>query len=226
MAKSLDGLHPKLMRPRVEAVLADPDAARLGLYVVSAFRSVERQRELFAAAVKKYGSEAKARKWVAPPGRSNHGPKVDGAGTAVDFGVPGHKPVSGRWPDAVRAAVDKVCARHGLQSPMAWEDWHYEPDPKWKPSTPTPNPGGVMVRNYLASLVAPNGGTWHLATDGGIVTDSDGAGGPEAPYYGSVPGSGGAGVARVRGILPYKGGYAIVVTHPDETLSYFHFAAT
>ena len=82
-----------------------------------------------------------------------------------------------------------------------------------------------MVRNYLASLVAPNGGTWHLATDGGIVTDSDGAGGPEAPYYGSVPGSGGAGTARVRGILPHGGGYKIVVSHPDETVSFFHYPA-
>jgi len=100
------------------------------------------------------------------------------------------------------------------------------PTPPVSSPNETPKPGGVMVRNYLASLVAPNGGTWHLATDGGIVTDTDGAGGPMAPYLGSVPGSGGAGVARVRGILPHKGGYKVVVTHPDETISYFHYGAT
>lgn len=231
--KSLNGLHPTLMRPRVEAVLADPDAKMLGLYTVSAFRSVERQRELFAAAVKKYGSEAKARKWVAPPGKSNHGPKVEGFGTAVDFGVPGHKPVSGRWPDAIRAAVDKVCARHGLQSPMAWEDWHYEPDPKWKPgTTPTtpvlshnerPRP---VVHLYVDSLVAPNGGTWHLQADGGIITDTDGVDGPKAPYYGSVPGSGGLGAAKAKKLLPHGQGYKVVVSHQDESISYFHFPAT
>lgn len=167
--KSLDGLHPTLMRPRVEAVLADPDAVRLGLYVVSAFRSIERQRELFAAAVKKYGSEAKARKWVAPPGKSNHGPKVDGFGTAVDFGVPGHKPVSGRWPDAVRAAVDAVCSHHGLRSPMQWEDWHYEPDPHWNPSLPvTPQEAKMQVPNAVDACRSHNGGVWVLARDGAV----------------------------------------------------------
>jgi hypothetical protein len=96
----------------------------------------------------------------------------------------------------------------------------------WWPKANTPFPparGAVMVRNYLASLVAPNGGTWHLAADGGIVTDTDGLNSPEAPFYGSVPEAGGAGQARVRGILPHGDGYKVVVVHPDETVSYFHF---
>ena len=82
-----------------------------------------------------------------------------------------------------------------------------------------------MVPNYIASLVAPNGGTWHLAADGGIFCDTDGESSDVAPFYGSVPGSGGAGTSRVRGILPYKGGYRIVVQHPDQTVSYFHYPA-
>lgn len=138
MTVSLDGLHPTLMRPRVEAMLADADARVLGLYIVSAFRSIERQRELFVAAVKKYGSEAAARKWVAPPGKSNHGPKVDGYGTAVDVGVPGYKAVSGQWPAAVESKVNAITARHGLFSPMEWEDWHFEPIKNWSPPPAEP----------------------------------------------------------------------------------------
>lgn len=133
MAVSLEGLHPTLMRPRVEALLADAEVRKLGLYVVSAFRSIERQRVLFEAAVKKYGSVAAARKWVAPPGKSNHGPRVDGYGTAVDLGLPGIQAVSGQWPPNIEAHVNRIAARHGLYSPMAWEDWHFEPINGWTP---------------------------------------------------------------------------------------------
>jgi hypothetical protein len=87
-------------------------------------------------------------------------------------------------------------------------------------------PRKVTVHNYLSSLVAPNGGTWHLQADGGVITDTDGLNGPEAPFYGSVPGAGGAGDARVRGILPHGQGYKVVVQHPDESISYFHFPAS
>jgi hypothetical protein len=139
MAVSLEGLHPTLMRPRVEALLADPLAKALGLYVVSAFRSVERQRVLYEAAIKKYGA-ADAGKWVAPPGRSNHGPRVDGYGTAVDLGLPGVQAVSGQWPPDLETAVNAIAARHGLFSPMEWEDWHFEPIKNWAPTPVTPPP--------------------------------------------------------------------------------------
>lgn len=49
-----------------------PPAIRDGLQIGSGYRSDARQRELFDAAVKKYGSPEAARKWVAPPGRSQH----------------------------------------------------------------------------------------------------------------------------------------------------------
>lgn len=136
VAKSLDGLHPTLMRPRVEALLADPEAKAMGVTVVSAFRSNERQKQLFDDAVRRYGSVAKARKWVAPPGKSNHGPRVDGYGTAVDFGVRGVKAVSGQWPEAIVRRFDAIAARHGLFSPMEWEDWHFEPIKNWAGTSP------------------------------------------------------------------------------------------
>lgn len=49
------------------------------LTVSSAYRSTEKQARLFAEAVQKYGSEAAARKKVAPPGSSKHE-----TGTALD----------------------------------------------------------------------------------------------------------------------------------------------
>jgi hypothetical protein len=50
------------------------------LTVISAYRSTEKQARLFAEAVQKYGSEAAARKHVAPPGSSKHE-----SGTALDI---------------------------------------------------------------------------------------------------------------------------------------------
>lgn len=145
MTISLDGLHPTLMRPRVEAVLADPRAVALGLYVVSAFRSIERQQQLWTAALIKYGDPEIADKWVARPGTSNHGPKVEGYGTAVDFGLPGIQAVSGKWPPHIRAAVDTICGDHGLASPMSWEDWHFEPIADWKATTTTTHPMEALM---------------------------------------------------------------------------------
>lgn len=173
MAQSLDGLHPTVMRPRVEAVLADPEAKTLGLYVVSAFRSIEHQERLFRAAVRKYGSEKAARRWVAYPGKSNHGPSRDDAGNkvsdqrrygkwgaAVDFGIPGYKAVSGQWPAELERKVNAICARHGLRSPMAWEDWHFEPDPDWQPpkeddELTADEREAVLTANHFVKVIWP-----------------------------------------------------------------------
>lgn len=116
------------MKAQLLEMLASQEGLDLGLYVVSAFRSVEQQRVLFEAAVRKYGSYQAARKWVAPPGTSRHGPVVEGKyGIAVDLGLPGVKAVQGQWPDGLKNRVNALAARYGLQSPMAWEDWHYQP---------------------------------------------------------------------------------------------------
>lgn len=76
--------------------------------VVSGKRSTKRQAELYAAAIKKYGSEKAARKWVAPPGRSRHE-----SGLATDLGG-----------DLNLAA--KLAPQYGLHRPMAHEPWHFE----------------------------------------------------------------------------------------------------
>lgn len=98
-------------------------------------------------------------------------------------------------------------------------------------ATPAPAPAPTpvrfsVVRSYVASLVAPNGGTWHVQADGGIITDDDDAGGPTAPFYGSVPGVGGLPVGVVvKGLLPYLGGYRVLVQHPDGKMTSYHFPA-
>jgi hypothetical protein len=80
-----------------------------GLTVNSGYRSNERQAELFAAAVRKYGSEAAARKWVAPPGKSKHN-----HGVAADLG------------GNLSVLNDALLRKYGLYRPMQWEPWHVE----------------------------------------------------------------------------------------------------
>lgn len=98
-------LNPDFWK-RVQALIA-ASGGRIG--VNSAYRSEQEQAALFAAAVKKYGSEAAARKWVAPPGHSNHG-----KGIAVDL-------------TGDLALAHKLAPQFGLSFPMSWEAWHIEP---------------------------------------------------------------------------------------------------
>ncbi len=81
--------------------------------ITSAFRSVERQAELWAAALAKYGSEAEARKWVAPPGHSNHN---RGMAADLSYGSP-----------AVQDWFHANAANYGLGFRMGNEPWHIEP---------------------------------------------------------------------------------------------------
>lgn len=76
--------------------------------IVSGKRSTQRQAQLYAAALKKYGSPAAARKWVAPPGRSKHE-----HGLAFDLGG-----------DIALAA--RLAPQFGLHRPMKHEPWHFE----------------------------------------------------------------------------------------------------
>ncbi len=101
---SVEGLDP-VFAAKVNALLA---AAGGKVTIKSGHRSKERQTQLWNAALKKYGSVAAARKWVAPPGRSNHE-----KGAAVDFG-------------GDLRLVAQLAARFGLTQPLSNEPWHYE----------------------------------------------------------------------------------------------------
>lgn len=84
--------------------------------VSSSYRSVEHQRDLWNKALKKYGSVKAARKWVAPPGKSNHN-----HGVALDVSMyKNGKKISQR-------EFDNVIAQAGFYRPMSWEGWHIEP---------------------------------------------------------------------------------------------------
>lgn len=133
MAADLARLWPPF-REKVLGLLADPDARRLGVYAVSGFRSVELQAALYADALTRYGSEREARRWVAPPGKSKHGPRVnvDGRepgpyGSAVDLGVAGYRAAAGKWPKKINDQVAALADRYEMFSPLEWEDWHHEP---------------------------------------------------------------------------------------------------
>ena len=107
---SMDGLNPRF-RSQLDAFLADnPYGARLN----SGFRSPERQAQLWQNALAKYGSPEAARKWVAPPGRSNHN-----HGIAGDLGYAS---------DDARRWAHENAPRYGLRFPMKHEPWHVEPD--------------------------------------------------------------------------------------------------
>jgi hypothetical protein len=77
--------------------------------VVSGYRSPERQSQLWGEALRRYGSEAEARKWVAPPGKSNHN-----KGLAFDLG-------------GDLQLAHTLAPKYGLVFPMGHEPWHIEP---------------------------------------------------------------------------------------------------
>lgn len=79
----------------------------------SGARSNERQAALWQEALVKYGSEAAARKWVAPPGKSMHN-----HGTAADLAY--LSPAALKW-------VHDNAQNYGLHFPLGNENWHIEP---------------------------------------------------------------------------------------------------
>ena len=118
---SYTGLNPDFSTALSQMLLAaEADLGPNALSITSAYRSPEKQAELYEAALKKYGSPAAARKWVAPPGRSMHN-----KGLAVDFGAAGGGLL--RDPNSREAQWLKANAtKFGLDVPMSWEPWQVE----------------------------------------------------------------------------------------------------
>ena len=94
-------------------------AAGIPLQITSAYRSPELQAQLYASAVERYGSPQAARRWVAPPGRSQHN-----YGTAVDFALNGSLIRDADSPAA--QFIRNNAEQYGLSVPMDWEPWQVE----------------------------------------------------------------------------------------------------
>jgi D-alanyl-D-alanine dipeptidase len=105
------------------------------LLVVSGYRDPARQRRLWEAALQKYGSPQKARKWVAPPGGSAHQ-----TGRAIDFYLGGKNSSANvamlRNTPAYRWLVANA-QRFGFY-PYPDEPWHWEYNPPATQSSEVP----------------------------------------------------------------------------------------
>jgi hypothetical protein len=103
----IDGMDPRLAE-RLAALLA----AVPGATIYSGYRDPEHQRKLFENAVAKYGSPQAARKWVAPPGKSQHN---HGSAADLSFATP-----------EARKAFHERAEDFGLTFPLGHEPWHIE----------------------------------------------------------------------------------------------------
>ena len=108
----IEGLNPAFSGALGQLYGAAPPEIRNNLQILSGHRDIDHQKRLFDAAVKKYGSVSAARKWVAPPGKSQHN-----HGHAVDFRYGN---------DAARDWTHTNAEKFGLNFPMSHEPWHAE----------------------------------------------------------------------------------------------------
>lgn len=126
---------------RMAAMLKD---APQGVSIFSGYRSPERQQELWQNAVRKYGSEAAARKWVAPPGKSMHN-----QGTAADLGFNGG--AFGSMPEDARRWLHENAPRYGLKFPLGHEPWHIEKQ-ETRGGSPFTDPRRNFARNLRPNM--------------------------------------------------------------------------
>ena len=113
-------LDPNL-RYRFLAAQAAAKREGVSLEITSGYRSLSRQKNLFAQAIKKYGSYEKAARWVAPAEVSHHP-----LGLAIDVNYPKGQ-VSAKW-------LENNGYKFGLCRIFMNEWWHFEPNiaPGWK----------------------------------------------------------------------------------------------
>jgi hypothetical protein len=113
-------LDPNL-RYRFLAAQAAAKKEGVSLEITSGYRSLSRQKYLFAQAIKKYGSYEKAAQWVAPAEVSHHP-----LGLAIDVNYPKDQ-TSAKW-------LEINGYKFGLCRTFKNEWWHFEPNiaPGWK----------------------------------------------------------------------------------------------
>jgi D-alanyl-D-alanine dipeptidase len=109
---SITGFQSEFSSAFQSMIANAPERVRNELKITSGYRSPEVQAKLWKEALDKYGSVEKARKFVAPPGKSKHG-----EGVAVDLHYAS---------DATKQWVDNNAKNYGLAFPLQHEPWHME----------------------------------------------------------------------------------------------------
>lgn len=118
---------------RFLAAQAAAKSVGFNIRITSGFRSQQLQERLFNDAVKKYGSESEASKWVLPKDISHHP-----WGIAIDVNYPGDRKAV-KW-------LEENGSTFGLCRVYENEWWHFEP--VIAPGEPCP----PMMANALESL--------------------------------------------------------------------------
>ena len=111
-AKHVTGLSQPMQQRLLSMFNSMPPEVQAGTQILSGYRTPEEQQILWDRALQKYGSPAAARKWVAPPGSSQHNHR-----NAVDLHY--MTPEARKWAHA-------NAAKHGLKFPLKNEAWHVE----------------------------------------------------------------------------------------------------
>lgn len=133
-----EGLNPEFQASLMALIAASNGA----IWINSGYRSVERQQQLWDAKLAEFnGNVEEARKYVAPPGHSNHN-----FGLAADLG-------------GDLKLAHQLAPQFGLSFPMDWEPWHIEPPwarqergADYKHSQTTPPVGRVADDTPYGSL--------------------------------------------------------------------------
>lgn len=137
-----DGFAVKLSRMMEGA----PPEIKAGLGIYSGSRSNERQAELWKEALAKYGSVDEARRWVAPPGKSQHN-----HGNAADLAFNGQSLKNA--PANVVEWVHQNAGKYGLKFPLANENWHVEDD-STRGGKPGPSVDPEIIKEYRQEMTA------------------------------------------------------------------------
>ncbi|MEP3666777.1 MAG: D-alanyl-D-alanine carboxypeptidase family protein [Roseibium sp.] len=113
------GLDPNFQNQLNAFLTAANEEFGGSMTIYSGYRSIEHQRQLYEAALVEHGSEAEARRWVAPPGNSMHN-----YGGAVDLRHNGNRVEYG---SAASNWMSENLERFGLTRLLGNEGWHVEP---------------------------------------------------------------------------------------------------
>ncbi|SFH23008.1 D-alanyl-D-alanine carboxypeptidase family protein [Ensifer sp. OV372] len=108
----VNGMADAFAEKLAKMLASMPDDLKGSVSINSGYRSIERQQQLWLEALKKHGTPEAARKWVAPPGNSQHN-----HGNAADLGY---------GSDRARQWVHQNAGNFGLQFPLSNENWHIE----------------------------------------------------------------------------------------------------